>query len=81
MDRHAPHINCADDSQYETIGSNTVLFHCKACGSKQLFDARYEYNAHDLWWEHKKGWFANNPEFAPTVVTIGAITFNKRIDD
>ena len=72
-DRHAPHKNCADDSSYEDIGSKTILFKCKACGKETYFDARYEYKAHEMWWEHKQAWFAENPEFAPSVRTLGVI--------
>ena len=77
MTRHAPHINCADDSSYADTGSNTVEFKCNACGASATWNGRCDYEAFQTWMAHKDAWFKQNPEFAPASRTLGTIKISK----
>jgi hypothetical protein len=71
-ERHAPFTNCADDSGYNLVGDKAVMS-CVACHMAVVFEARYEYKAHEVWMDHKTAWFKANPDHAPSVRTIGTI--------
>ncbi len=71
--RHAPHLNCADDSSYGDTGFNSVEFRCEACGESAIWQGRCDYEAFQMWMGHKDAWFKANPNFAPSVRTLNTI--------
>lgn len=75
MKRHAPHINCADDSAYAEAPNRTATLICAACELQQTFPNDYE--AWQAWMAHKDEWFSANPQFAVTVRTLGTININR----
>lgn len=75
MNRHAPHLNCADDSAYAEAPDRTATFICAACELRQTFPNDYE--AFKAWMAHKEEWFAANPKFKPAVRTLGTIRISR----
>lgn len=73
--RHAPHLNCADDSAYAEAPDRTATFVCAACELRETLPDDYE--AFKMWMAHKDAWFKANPKFAPSVRTLGTIKISK----